>query len=928
MWWVVFAEWQIQVTKAKKSLCNLWRVRLSCVKSMRLNYMISLRLVTCCALLLGSVHLHAQAPLVADVSITPEAGERIVWNWRVDAADRALLAGLAGLAEKGYRGALASPALEAERADELRVSLASALIAQKRFVTAVYELKSVSEAGQDSRYYLYLALARYGDGKSVEREVYVAALEKVRAVDLNTTDRPWFHLARGLRAELFEEYAKIIPAFEKAESAAKSVGQKAFFRSLIFRQEMKNTPSDEVLAAEIRGQLERFSGEAAAYTYAREYAVMLYNMGRNEEAIGVIDTQRLNNQNLGAREREQLLLLKGMIAGQGSASWREAMQELLRSGQTRDVMRVALQLLSREPDAATKSGLTDFLEQLVKRAEPHPLLSEIYYVRSQLALDGAKEALRDDNGRTPNLELARIKTEEAEKDAKHLLAQFPGFQQITSVYRLLAYAALQRTPPQYRAAADFLIQLRDQTQSVSDQAVLNRLIGDCYFLNRDYPNAVDFYRAAYARSINGGEDGDLFLRLITAEVRSGQMESAMQHIDEADFSGNVSDTERWKAEWNVAQELKAQGQLAEALKRVRLLLGGGRPTSIDATLDLRLLWLEAYLSFLAGEDDQLSTRVADLLARVESFPETKLQEGELKLLVTEILLLQAQVMGSAGLVNEGVEVLERLRVGYANSSAAQRSYLSEADYHASIGDFQAAQETLSELAELYPESVLAPQAIFEAALYCERRGPEFFKEAVIIHNKIMEDYATDELVFSARLKQGDLLRKMNDFAGAQIVYENLINSYPTHPLRYVPELSRVDCMLALAKNSMTQLDDVALSLERLIDIPNLPIDFQVEVGYKWGFALQKRDAGDEAREVFSLVLDFLLNGEQAAQLGVTGRYWMSRAMLALGESLESSGELSDARDVYLEMVKFNLPGRNLAFARANAILVVEDPVAQ
>jgi tetratricopeptide (TPR) repeat protein len=89
----------------------------------------------------------------------------------------------------------------------------------------------------------------------------------------------------------------------------------------------------------------------------------------------------------------------------------------------------------------------------------------------------------------------------AESDARTLLDQFPGLSQITNVYRLLAYAALERQPAQYRAAADFLIQLRDQSRESQDFAELNRLIGDCYFLNRDFANAVDFYSAALSRGL-------------------------------------------------------------------------------------------------------------------------------------------------------------------------------------------------------------------------------------------------------------------------------------------------------------------------------------------------------------------------------------------------------------------------------------------
>lgn len=413
------------------------------------------------------------------------------------------------------------------------------------------------------------------------------------------------------------------------------------------------------------------------------------------------------------------------------------------------------------------------------------------------------------------------------------------------------------------------------------------------------------------------------MRLITAEVRSNQMDAALQHIDQADFTGGVSVSDRWRAEWNIAQALKAEGRLDMALTRVRLLLEGGA-ANVPTTLDVRLRWMEAYLSFLAKDEVGLLERVSALLARVESLPVENLDAVESKLLITEILLLQAQILIASGQANEGMLVLERLRVGYANSAAAQRSYLTEADYHGSIADLKAAQETLSKLASVYPDSVLAPQAIFGAGIYCERRGAEYFEEAVRLHNKIAESYPGDALVFSARLKQGDLLRKMNNFAGAQIIYENLINSYPTHPLRYVPELSRVDCMLALAKNNASQLNDVVISLERLIDIPNLPVDFQAEVGFKWGFALLKRDAPKEAKDVFMLISSrFLLDGDQAVQLGSTGRYWMSRALLALGSILEESGELAEAKRVYRKMVAFNLPGRNLALDRANSIQVVE-----
>jgi tetratricopeptide (TPR) repeat protein len=337
--------------------------------------------------------------------------------------------------------------------------------------------------------------------------------------------------------------------------------------------------------------------------------------------------------------------------------------------------------------------------------------------------------------------------------------------------------------------------------------------------------------------------------------------------------------------------------------------------------------LEARLALMAGDTESVLERVDELLARIISLPEDAEDPSpaEVRLLRTEVLLLQADILIGSGDSTAGMEVLSGLRTGYAESSAAERSYLTEADYHASINDFKAAQETLLKLAELYESSELAPQALFEAALYCERRGPEHFEAAVRVHHDLTVRYPEDVLFFAARLKQGDLLRQMNDFASAQIIYENLIQSFPEHPRRYVAELSRADCMLALAKDNGEQLKDVALALERLIDMPNLPVDFQAEVGYKWGFSLMQRGALVESQKVFALIAtNFLGDGENATRLGRTGRYWMARVLLELGAGLEASGELAEARRVYRKMVAYNLPGRNLAQSRANRLPVVEE----
>jgi hypothetical protein len=871
------------------------------------------RLLAFCLLPFGAVVvLWAQTPLTVDRIAEVDLGDWIELDWRIDSAERALRSGLPGVAEVGFRSILDRASdLSPERMALLKVGLAEALIGQGRYEAARAQLESVAVEFRTAPHALYLALAIYGKGgDGIDVDAFRGALAKVSKAQLSASDLPWLALLQGLKADLDGQSEQAMAAYERAVDLTQRPMLRSHFEGLVIRQKLLDAPADEGLAAELRSKIGKFEGEAAAYPFVREYAVTLYSLGRIGEAIGAIERE-LENISAGyeAGEREQLRLLKGIILGADSESGRAALKELIRTGRSREAMGIALQLLARTP--GQEADLLQFLNVMISQTQPHALLGQMYYIRSQMAI-------KDPDMRTI-----------AESDARRLLEQFPGLSEIANVYRLLAYAALERDPPQYRAAADFLIQLRDQTEEAKELIELNRLIGDCYFLNRDFANAVDFYSAARSRELTPGRSGDLFLRLISAQVRAGLVDQALQLIDEADFSGSIRMTDRWRAEWNIAQALQASGELMRALERVRLLLESSSPNSVPPALDLRLRWLEGYLSLEAREVEGLADRVNQLLRRLDSMPPPQVEERngltpeETRLLKTELLLLQGNILMREDDANAGMVVLTQLRQEFADTAAAQRSYLVEAAYHGLVGDFDAAQVTLTSLAQTYPESPLAPQALFEAALYCERRGAEFYPQAVVLHNDLAERYASDPLFYFARLKQGNLLRSMNDFAGAQIIYENLINGFPAHEMRYVAELSRADCMLALAGNETTALADVIVVLERLLDLPNLPLDFQAEAAHKWAFALLKSESPDQAKEVLALSVPRFLDTPQVENLGATGRYWVARSMLQLGEIFEGENALSEARDIYGMLVKYNLPGRHIAISRADRLLNLE-----
>ncbi|NCG09402.1 MAG: tetratricopeptide repeat protein, partial [Verrucomicrobia bacterium] len=262
---------------------------------------------------------------------------------------------------------------------------------------------------------------------------------------------------------------------------------------------------------------------------------------------------------------------------------------------------------------------------------------------------------------------------------------------------------------------------------------------------------------------------------------------------------------------------------------------------------------------------------------------------------------------------------------HPESVAAQRSYLLEASEFELRGQLPEAQAVLLKLPKDYPESTLAPQAIFEGALICQRRGLDFYVEAIQLYERLANSYPQDGLIYRARLRQGDLLRLLNDFAGARLIYETLVNNEPDHPMRPLAEVSRAQCMLALAKKDADKLSKAASVLERLMDMPDLNLNFRVESMFKWSFALDEQGLKDQARIVLARSVERnLLDVKTASALDATGRYWAARTLLELGERLNARGEFEEAKKTYRKLIAYNLPGRGLAQSRINSIQIINN----
>jgi cellulose synthase operon protein C len=806
------------------------------------------------------------------------------------AADGALGAGLPSVARDLYRRA--SEADPAQLNDENFVSsLAMSCMAVGKGGEA-YDLLTKHPSGRQW-WRLALALSAMEQGRMAEAKTMLAA--PFNASELDAQYQPWLNLAQGIVKSAdgdvkgaAAEYAKVVQ-----ESPA-LLGPQA--ELLILRDQLAQGSSTAEAIAQLRQKMQENQGQRSGFEAARLLAIALSQAGRQLEALTVLDEQL---QHTGTDEdgvREQILILLGSIAGPETARGRTALQQVLTNhfASTRDMENALGMLYSAHSEEGT-APFRAILDKVIATDRAHPLMDKLLILRSGLAMQAGQ-------------------LDAAAADAQRIIDQFPASNLRQPALRMLAYLSFLRIPPQYRTAASYLTQLRSEQQPGEDRALTGVLIADCFYQNGDFANSA----AAYADSFDEPvpDKGLVFYQMILSELQADRIDDARKALDDVAASGPVDAMHLWRAQWNLIHAMRERGQSAEAYERLNKLLSATSAKAPPPALRLRLMWLEAQLSLDAGQPEKTPGKCKAILEAVQAAPENVLAADQRVIISSQTLLLNAQAFLAVGNEKDAETTLALLRDKYADSAAAQNSYLAQARYLAQHERLVEAQRLLLTLADRYPRSNQAPVALWEAAISAEQRGLEAtYREAISLLDRLVSDYPDSSLVFYARLRQGDILRKLNDFGTALLAYEDLINRFPSQPDLYLAQMSRADCIIAQSDNNPARRADGVAVYERLTERQDIPLEFRAEASFKWAYNLDKQGDSSRAIDAYWMAINRYLEDDSGASMGARGRYWISRCAVELGQLLELSKRYSEARRVYSIMLTSNLPGRALAQAR-------------
>jgi TolA-binding protein len=847
----------------------------------------------------GSGPLHPPVPFApAPAAVSP--AEAAV---TLGAASRAHDLGFLSTAANLYRRLLETPGADRR---EVTLALATVLLDSGEAAEAERLLAPLAQP-PTAAWRLRTGLAALQLRK---REVAQAQWDAIKADEVAEADRPWYHFFTGAlfdtatpRDTKNEQRAN--EYYVLAEKGAATELARARFQLAAERVRVRQsgTPTREALD-QAKRLFDQAQGREWGYESARQYAVMLALLNRRGEAVTFLQQNVLLGMPAQERAwRDEFHFMIGVLGDRTrTGAGRNALMQLAANGSKVQRQRQALQLLADASESEPERGhFRTELSRWLAATPPHPLRESLLYFRAKLALTERDYAA-------------------AESHADQLLKEYPGSALRVHAFGLLAQSAWEQQ--RYRRAASNARSARDVLSAAGAAASQGAARGEfglleaeAWFRLGEYRDAADAYAAVLRErppGLSPERVSALIFQRVLAEIRAGSA-AAVAVLDESETNPEFRVDDRWQAEWSLARSLQLQGRLEEGYARVGRLLGlqgaEGSGAGLRPELRARMAWLHAKLAFDSGRYDAALAHAAELLRAPGEFEPALRAE-----IVSTSVLLQAQAELNLKREEAALATLKRLRDEFPKTDAAVQSYLIESDYFAQQEKIPQAQQRLTSLIDNpdYAKDPNLPYALFQLALLSERLGQEKDLEEA---NRRLEQLVNletaakeTELIFAARLKQGDVFRIRSDFPAAQRAYEYLTNGYAQRPDVVVAQLKLADCHSAQSSADPAHADTAQQIYEQLRDRVDAPVEVRVEAGYKLGVLLARRGQAARAADVWwkDVVTEFLLKAPAGRGAGELPRYWLARTLFDLGKLHEEQQRLSEARRAYALIIETKL----------------------
>ncbi len=808
---------------------------------------------------------------------TPNAQKIELEKEITEASRSALEAGMPSLAKAIIEGNFQRiPDLNKSKiVNEVYVDALISLGEYQQAQVSIKHLKDISPANTIRR-----AIIMCGLGNE---ELAKAGLETIEEKSIPESLISWYYLAKGYTFFESGNSAKAIEEFTKAKKFSKSSLASADADIAIHIARLSSASGNkqdlQKLADDLKGKVLTFIGTPEGFQYAKQYASVLFRLGRENEAVDIIN-QQLEISLAPEIDKEELNIISAAMT-KNPTKQLAILSDVLRKTTSAEVVELAIELISAN--------------RQIKSADIDKLLSDVFdnisiKTKDRIIIERAKRAIKSKD------------RQKATTFAQRIVDEFPNSKYKADALRILAWAAWENNPPQYRLAATNLSELASLQDNQSQKNEFLYLAATCYFMDKDYATAASIFEQVAEKIPN--KQGAVLNRIVDAYLAQNNEQLALRFLDKAYKNKTINEEEIWNAEWKIISYYEKANLTEKALDRIDTAISAS--TNFSSLLKVRMMWLRAIIS----ETSKNYARTVKYCNDILTLPnKEELKQQILKEIMANTMLLKAsclEKMGGKKNLQESESTYEKLRKEFPNTEAVPVSYLYQARTNAQMKLFDKAYKLCIALSENSHNAQFKYPALCDAAEYLKKMATDSsYTEALKVLENLCAEFPNDARNFYARLWQAEILRLINSFADANKLYNEITNKFEKHPEVYLAWLGLGDSILA----QYPRPTDAIPIFERLYSLPNVPISAKAEAAFKWSFALRKSNRVSEANEVAWLTSTALLKN---TNINSISKYWIGRNLYAMAESLEESESTRDAISAYKLIIQYKLPSYKTA----------------
>ena len=280
----------------------------------------------------------------------------------------------------------------------------------------------------------------------------------------------------------------------------------------------------------------------------------------------------------------------------------------------------------------------------------------------------------------------------------------------------------------------------------------------------------------------------------------------------------------------------------------------------------------------------------------------------------QVKLYQGFALEGVGKVDEALKEFENLVKDHPNTEAGAMAGMRSAERFFSQKNYAKAQEQFALVGKNFPNSSVASDAAYFVALSAYKFKQDL-NEAKKLAAKYLELYPNGTHSFEARMLQGDILTEQQDYAGALVVYENLIGSTdiakrPDLTPLYLSAMGRKGELLRI----LEKYDGAISTFQSILDLPNVDLEMVYNTEVQIARCYEKKGDRTKALEHYLNVI----YGDKAT-LQSAESFWYAKAGLNAATLKEEQKDFSGAAKILQRMVKSNSSCKTIATERLKQI---------